>query len=75
MGRKVAKARKVDYSLLHRFTELIICSRCFKKQIRQPVRQLLSGRHRPLAMCHECASKARPDYRASVHPIRQYFHY
>lgn len=75
MARRKAPARKVDYSLLHRFTELILCSRCFKRQIRQPVRQLLSGRHRPLAMCHDCASQAHADYRAPVHPIRQYFHY
>ena len=48
---------KVDYSLLERFTELLICSGCFKKHEHQPVRQLVSGRHRPLALCPECASK------------------
>jgi len=49
--------RKVDYSLLERFTELLICSGCFKKHEHQPVRQVVSGRHRPLALCPECAAK------------------
>jgi hypothetical protein len=57
MVTKQNLSRKVDYSLLERFTELLICSGCFKKHEHQPVRQLVSGRHRPLALCPECASK------------------
>jgi hypothetical protein len=57
MATKQNLSRKVDYSLLERFTELLICSGCFKKHEHQPVRQLVSGRHRPIALCHECASK------------------
>ena len=57
MATKNNLSRKVDYSLLERFTELLICSGCFKKHEHQPVRQLVSGRHRPLALCPECASK------------------
>ena len=75
MASKTGSARKVDYSFLHRFTELLICSRCFSKRVRQPVRQLLSDRHRPLTLCHECCREARADYRAPVHPISQHFHY
>ena len=48
MATKQNLSRKVDYSLLERFTELLICSGCFKKHEHQPVRQLVSGRHRPL---------------------------
>jgi hypothetical protein len=57
MVTKQNLSRKVDYSLLERFTELLICSGCFKKHEHQPVRQLVSGRHRPIALCQECASK------------------
>jgi hypothetical protein len=71
MATKAKPTRKVDYSLLERFTELLICSRCFRKHMRQPVRQLVSGRHRPLALCHECASKAHADHRAPVLLIKQ----
>jgi len=66
---------KVDYSLLERFTELLICSRCFRKHQRQPVRQLVSGRHRPLALCQECAGKEHADHRAPVLLIKQHRSY
>jgi len=70
MATKAKSTRKVDYSLLERFTELLICSRCFRKHMRQPVRQLVSGRHRPIALCQECASKELSDYRAPVLRIK-----
>ena len=62
---------KVNYSLLERFTELLICSGCFKKHEHQPVRQLMSGRHRPLALCHECASKRQAANRAPIIKLKQ----
>jgi len=65
----------VDYSMLDRFTELLICSRCFSKHIRQPVRQLVSNRHRPLALCQECASRQMINGPAQVLRIRQQFQY
>ena len=73
MATKQNLSRKVDYSLLERFTELLICSGCFKKHEHQPVRQLVSGRHRPLALCPECASKrqgSNPD-RAPVLKLKK----
>jgi hypothetical protein len=57
---------KVSYALLDRFTDLLICSRCFRRHVRQPVRQLLSTRHRPIALCNECACKASAEYEARV---------
>lgn len=65
----------IDYSMLDRFTELLICSRCFCKHIRQPVRQLVSNRHRPLALCQECASKQMVNGPAQVLRMRQPFQY
>jgi superfamily II helicase len=73
-SRKKAKCT-VDYSMLDRFTELLICSRCFSKHIRQPIRQLVSTRHRPLALCQECASEQMVSGRAPVLRIRQHFQY
>ena len=66
MAAKQNLSRKVDYSLLERFTELLICSGCFKKHEHQPVRQLVSGRHRPLALCPECAGKRQAVTKAPV---------
>jgi hypothetical protein len=75
MATQEKPAAKVDYSLLERFTELLICSGCFKKHVRQPVRQLVSGRHRPLALCSDCASKRQDSCRAPIVRLRQNFHY
>lgn len=72
--RKKTKC-KVDYSMLDRFTELLICSRCYSKHVHQPIRQLVSNRHRPLALCQECASKQMVNARAPVLRIRQHFQY
>ena len=66
MATKQNLSGKVDYSLLERFTELLICSGCFKKNEHQPVRQLVSGRHRPLALCPECASKRQAVTKAPI---------
>lgn len=74
MAARMDTVNKVDYSLLERFTELLICARCFRKHIRQPVRQLVSGRHRPLALCHECATKAAADEAAPVVRMRRITH-
>ena len=60
-----------DYSLLERFTELLICSGCFKKHQHQPIRQLVSGRHRPLALCPECASKRQAVTKAPILKLKK----
>jgi len=71
MASDVRSEHKVNYSLLDRFTELLICSRCFKRHVRQPVRQLLSTRHRPLALCNECSCKASVEHEARVVSLEQ----
>ncbi len=57
---------KVSYALMARFTELLLCSRCFSQQVRQPVRQLMSSHHRPLALCHECSREVLAQHKARV---------
>jgi hypothetical protein len=66
MASDTRSDQKVTYKLLDRFTDLLICSRCFRRHVRQPVRQLLSTRHRPLALCSECACKASAEHEARV---------
>lgn len=75
MATQKRPACKVDYSMLDRFTELLICSRCFSKHVHQPIRQLVSTRHRPLALCQACASKQRVTARAQVLRLRQQYNY
>ena len=71
MASDARSDNKVSYTLLDRFTDLLICSRCFKRHVRQPVRQLLSTRHRPLALCNACSCKASAEYEARVIHLNQ----
>jgi hypothetical protein len=64
-GRHAAN-QKVSYALLAGFSDLLICSRCLKQNIRKPVRQLMSVHHRPLALCHECSHEVHNDHQAAV---------
>ena len=58
--------RKVSYTLLEHFSDLLICGRCFSQQVRKPVRQLLSSHHKPLALCHDCSREVLAEHRARV---------
>jgi hypothetical protein len=66
-----AAHRKVSYALMSRFSELLICARCFRQNVRKPVRQLMSVHHRPLALCHDCSHEVRAEYRARVLRFKQ----
>jgi hypothetical protein len=57
---------RVSYELLARFSELLICGRCFSRNVLKPVPQVLSSRHKPLAICHECSRKLQADHQARV---------
>ncbi|MDP7041564.1 MAG: hypothetical protein QGF91_02825 [Gammaproteobacteria bacterium] len=74
MASDARSNQKVSYKLLDRFTDLLICSRCFRRHVRQPVRQLLSTRHRPLALCNECSCKASAEHEARVTRLDQASH-
>lgn len=58
--------KKVSYELLERFSELLICGRCFRKHVRKPVRQLMSSHHRPVALCHDCSNEVLADRNARI---------
>jgi hypothetical protein len=51
----------VDRRFLDLVTDLLLCSRCLCRGRRTPVRQPISPRHRPLALCRDCRSRDARD--------------
>lgn len=45
---------KVDYRLLDRLSDLVICSSCFQEGKVTPVPQVISDRHTLQNVCPEC---------------------
>jgi hypothetical protein len=60
----------VSYRLLDQITDLLICSRCFRRNVRRPTRTVISGRCRPLAVCPECSGTAKARGTATVVSLR-----
>ncbi len=53
---------KVDYRLLNRLSDLVICSRCFRLGTVTPVPQVISSRHALKNVCRACSTASRrPD--------------
>ncbi len=53
---------KVDYRLLNRLSDLVICSRCFRLGTVTPVPQVISSRHVLKNICQACSTASRcPD--------------
>jgi len=44
----------LEFGLLERLTDQLVCSRCLKSGKRRPVTQVVSNRHRPRTLCHAC---------------------
>ena len=44
----------IDFGLLERLTDQLVCSRCLKTGVRRPVMQVVSRRHQPRTLCHDC---------------------
>ena len=49
---------KVDYRLLNRLSDLVICSRCFRLGTVTPVPQVISSRHALKNFCKDCCQAA-----------------
>ncbi len=62
-------APKIDFGLLNRLTDLVICSRCFQSGRLNPVVQVVSGRHRPRTLCQDCTQQARSLEPSTVHML------
>ena len=45
----------IDFSLLERLTDELVCTRCFQAGILTPVTQVVSKHHRPKTLCQDCA--------------------
>ncbi len=60
------KEAKVSYALMDRVTELLICSRCFRRSVRKSVRTLISTRRPPMPVCDECSGRIKPGHTAKV---------
>lgn len=50
---------RIDYRLLQRLSELLLCSRCLHRGRRVTVRQIISHRHRPQSLCATCRDELR----------------
>jgi len=61
---------EVSYRLLDQITDLLICSRCFRRNVRRPTRTVLSGKCRPLAVCPQCSGQKNPHGTARVVSLR-----
>lgn len=61
----------VDYRLLNRLSDLVICSHCLRRGKITPVPQVISDRHVLTNKCQNCRADviSRPDYRASFGKI------
>ncbi len=66
MAECAEKGAKISYTLMERVTDLLICSRCFRRNVRMPVRMLLSNRRRPMPVCDECSGRIKPGHKAKV---------
>ena len=44
----------IDFGLLDRLTDQVVCSRCLKAGVRKPVTQVVSRRHVPRTLCPDC---------------------
>ena len=47
----------VDYRLLERLSNLVICSTCFQDGVVTPVPQVISDRHTLQNVCNDCRQK------------------
>jgi hypothetical protein len=52
-----ATGAKVEYGLLARLTEMILCSGCLRRGRRTAVPQVISRRHRPRTLCPACSEE------------------
>ena len=58
-----ARSARVDYGLLNRRSDQLLCSRCLKAGVRRRVVQIISARHQLQSLCPPCresVSTAKP---------------
>ena len=60
---------RIDFGLLSRLTDLLLCSRCLRQGRQTPVPQVVSHRHRPRSLCSACRDAERG---GQDRPIRKF---
>ena len=66
MAEVAEKESNVSYTLMDRVTDLLICSRCFRRNVRKKVTTHFSRRGRPMPVCDECSGRIKPGHTAKV---------
>lgn len=54
------RTSNVDFRLLSKLSELVLCSRCFRKGKATPVPQMISKRHSIKNLCTSCVEETLP---------------
>lgn len=62
----------VDYRLLNRLSNLVLCSQCLRAGRVTPVPQLLSKRRRPHNVCTSCRHRLSGGIRKSMGKVLQF---
>lgn len=57
--RSAADTANIDYRLLNRLSNLVVCSRCLSNGKLTPVPQVISQRHTPRSLCSSCVKPGR----------------
>jgi hypothetical protein len=71
--RRVAPAGgKIEFGLLERLSQLLLCGRCLRHGRKTPVRQVISHRHRPRSLCTACSAEAARRARRLPAPLLIY---
>jgi hypothetical protein len=52
---------EIDRRFFRFLTDLLLCSRCLRRGVRTPVRQVISPHHRPRALCARCRAGLRDE--------------
>lgn len=62
----------VDYRLLNRLSNLVLCSQCLRAGRVTPVPQVLSKRRRPHNVCTSCRHRLTGGVRSSMGKVLQF---
>lgn len=63
------KCATVEFGLVDRLTDQLLCSRCLLEGVRSPVTQVVSKYHRPRTLCPRCRVGALAGKPAVVHRL------
>ncbi len=66
MAENTEQDHKVSYKLMERVTDLLICSRCFRRNVRRKITLHFSSRQRPMPVCDECSGRIKPGHTAQI---------